>query len=193
VALLILLTPSLAAGLISAERETGGWQLLQMTPLSAGTIVRGKLLSVAWPVFLVLAATLPGYGVMIYLEPTLAPQVQRVLICLALMAVFAVLLGAAVSSMFRHTAAATTGAYVTLLALCAGTMLFWLGQDAPFGHSTVQAALTINPLAAALAAANTPGFTQYELLPANWWFLGGACVVLAAFLLVRTWQLTRPQ
>src|SRR5262249_46346486 len=101
VALLILLTPSLAAGRISSERESGGWQLLQMTPLSAGKIVRGKLLSVAWPVFLVLAATLPGYGVMIYLEPTLAPQVQRVLICLVLMAVFAVSLGAAVSSVFR--------------------------------------------------------------------------------------------
>jgi len=49
------------------------------------------------------------------------------------------------------------------------------------------------PLAAALNAANTPGFTQYDLLPANWWFLGIACLALAAFLLVRTWQLTRPQ
>jgi ABC-type transport system involved in multi-copper enzyme maturation permease subunit len=193
VALLILLAPSLAAGLISAERETGGWQLLQMTPLSAGKILRGKLLSAAGPVFLVLAATLPGYGVMIYLEPTLTPQVQRVLACLGLMAVFAVLLGAAVSGVFRHTAAATTAAYLLLLALCAGTLLFWLGRDAPFGHGTVQGALLVNPLAAALHAANTPGFTEYALLPANWWFLGGACLALTAFLLGRTWQLTRPQ
>ena len=41
---------------LSSERETGGWQLLQMTPLSAGAILRGKLLSVAWPLFLVLLA-----------------------------------------------------------------------------------------------------------------------------------------
>lgn len=193
VALIILLTPSLAAALISGERESGGWQLLQMTPLSAGAIMRGKLMSVAWPVFLVLCATLPGYVVMTYLDPTLWPQVQRVLICLGLMALLAVLLGTAVSSLFRHTAAATTGAYVVLLTLCAGTLLFWLGRDAPFGHRTVETALLINPLAAALNAAGTPGFTNYDLLPLHWWLVGGACVALVVFLFIRIWQLTRPQ
>jgi hypothetical protein len=34
---------------------------------------------------------------------------------------------------------------------------------------------------------------RYDLLPANWWFLGSACLVLLAFLSFRTWQLTRPQ
>jgi hypothetical protein len=48
------------------------------------------------------------------------------------------------------------------------------------------------PLAAALNASQTPEFTRYDLLPANWWFLGGACLVLLAFLYFRTWQLTRP-
>src|SRR5262249_42153967 len=156
IALLVLLTPSLASGLISSERETGGWQLLQMTPLSAGAILRGKLLSVAWPLFLVLCATLPGYVVLIALEPELAPRVLRVLACLGLTAVFAVLLGAAVSSLFRHTAVATTVAYLALLAVCAGPLLFWLGRDAPFGHRTVEAVLTVNPLAAALNASNNP-------------------------------------
>ena len=193
VSLLILITPSLASGLISAEREAGGWELLQMTPLSAAAILAGKLLSVAWPVFLVLCATLPGYAVMTYVEPALSFQVPRVLVCLVLLAAFAVLLGAALSSVFRHTAVATTAAYSVVLALCAGTLLFWLGRDAPFGHRTVQAALTVNPLAAALNAADAPGFAEYDLLPANWWFLTGACVALAAFLLARTWQLTRPQ
>jgi ABC-type transport system involved in multi-copper enzyme maturation permease subunit len=192
-ALVVLLAPSLTSGLISSERESGGWQLLQMTPLSAGAILRGKLLSVVWPLFLVLCATLPGYVVLIALEPALTQQVLRVLLCLGLTAAFAVLLGAAVSSLFRHTAVATTVAYAALLAVCAGPMLFWLGRDAPFGHRTVQAVLTINPLAAALSASNSPGFTRYDLLPANWWFLAGACVALAAFLFVRTWQLTRPR
>src|SRR5581483_6944725 len=114
-ALLVLLTPSLASGLISSERETGGWTLLQMTPVSPGAIVRGKLLSVAWPLFLVLCATLPGYLVMITLEPEQLWPVLRVLSCLALTAVFAVLLGAAVSSLFRNTAAATAVAYLALL------------------------------------------------------------------------------
>jgi hypothetical protein len=192
-ALLVLLTPSLASGLISSERESGGWQLLQLTPLSAGTILRGKLFSVAWPLFLVLAATLPGYVVLIALKPDLLRQVLQVLSCLGLTAVFAVLLGAAVSSLFRHTAAATTVAYLALLAVCVGPLLVWLGRDAPFGHRTVEMALTVDPVAAALNASNTPGFTAYDLLPANWWVLGSACLGLLAFLFLRTWQLTQPQ
>ncbi|MFO0841320.1 MAG: ABC transporter permease subunit [Gemmataceae bacterium] len=192
-ALLVLLAPSLASGLISSERETGGWQLLQMTPLSPGAILRGKLLSVAWPLFLVLCATLPGYVVMIAIQPELTRQVLRVLACLGLTAAFAVLLGAAVSSLFRQTAVATAAAYLALLSVCAGPLLFWLGRDAPFGHRAVEAVLTVNPLAAALHASHTPGFMRYDLLPANWWFLGGACLTLLAFLAFRTWQLTRPQ
>jgi ABC-type transport system involved in multi-copper enzyme maturation permease subunit len=192
-ALLVLLTPSLASGLISVERETGGWQLLQSTPLSAGAILRGKLLSVAWPLFLVLSATLPGYVVMIAIEPERTQQVLRVLSCLGMTAVFAALLGAAVGSLFRHTATATTVAYLTLLAVCAGPLLFWLGRDAPFGHRAVEIVLTVDPLAAALNASNNIAFTRYDLLPANWWFLVGACLLLLAFLFFRTWQLTRPQ
>jgi ABC-type transport system involved in multi-copper enzyme maturation permease subunit len=192
-ALLVLLTPSLASGLISLERETGGWQLLQSTPLSAGAILRGKLLSVAWPLVLVLSATLPGYVVMIAIEPEQTQQMLRVLGSLGMTAVFAVLLGAAVGSLFRHTATATTVAYLTLLAVCAGPLLFWLGRDAPFGHRMVEIVLTVDPLAAALNASNNIAFTRYDLLPANWWFLAGACLVLLAFLFFRTWQLTRPQ
>jgi hypothetical protein len=108
-------------------------------------------------------------------------------------ALFAVLLGAAVSSLFRHTAAATTASYLALLVVCAGPLLFWLGRDAPFGHRTVEIVLTADPLAAALKASNTPGFTRYDLLPANWWFLAAACVALMALLFIRTWQLTRPR
>ncbi|MBI1915569.1 MAG: ABC transporter permease subunit [Planctomycetes bacterium] len=193
VALLILFAPSLAAGLVSAERESGTWQLLMMTPLSPGTILRGKLLSVAWPLLLLLCATLPGYIVMMTIKPELIHQVRRVVICLGLTAVFAVLLSAAVSTLFRSTAAATTASYLSLLAVCGGPLLVWLGREAPFGHPTVEAVLTIDPVAAALQASATPGFARYELLPANWWIIGSACVALLVILAVRTWQLYRPE
>jgi ABC-type transport system involved in multi-copper enzyme maturation permease subunit len=193
VALLILFAPSLAAGLVSSERESGSWQLLRMTPLSAGVILRGKLLSVAWPLLLLLGATLPGYVVLMTVEPTLVYRVQRVVVCLALTAVFAVLLSAAISTLFRSTAAATTTAYLALLAVCAGPLLIWLGSEAPFGHATVQAVLTVDPVAAALQASHTKGFKDYELLPATWWIIGSACVGMLLMLIVRTWQLCRPE
>lgn len=192
VALLILFAPSLAAGLVSAERESGTWQLLRMTPLSPGKVLRGKLLSVAWPLLLLCSATLPGYLVMMSIKPALIYQAQRVVACLAITGLFAVLFSATMSTFFRSTAAATTASYLGLLALCFGPLLIWLGRDAPFGHATVEAVLTINPVAAALQAAETPGFAAYELLPANWWVMGAACVVLLVVLRVRTWQLCRP-
>jgi hypothetical protein len=193
VALLILFSPSLAAGLVSAERESGTWQLLRMTPLSPGAILRGKLLSVAWPLLLLLCATLPGYVVMMTVKPTLVHQVQRVVACLALTAVFAVLLSACASTLFRSTAAAMTASYLVLLAVCGGTLLVWLGREAPFGHSTVEAFLAVNPVAAALQASDTPGFASYALLPANWWIIGSACVALLLLLRLRVWQLYRPE
>jgi ABC-type transport system involved in multi-copper enzyme maturation permease subunit len=193
IALLILFAPSLAGGLVSSERESGTWQLLRMTPLRPGAILRGKLMSVAWPLVLLLGATLPGYVVMMTIKPALVPQVERVVICLALTAVFAVLVSAAASTLFRSTAAAMTASYVALLAVCVGPMLVWLGREAPFGHATVEAALSINPVAAALQASDTPGFAQYQLLPLNWWIIGSACVALLAFLGLRTWQLCRPE
>ncbi len=59
-ALIVLFTPSLASGLISSERESGSWELLRMTPLSASRIVRGKLLSVVWTLLILLSKATPA-------------------------------------------------------------------------------------------------------------------------------------
>jgi hypothetical protein len=193
VALIVLVTPSLAGGLISSERESGGWELLRMTPLSATAIVAGKLMSVLWTVVLILFATLPGYLVVTAIKPELWGQVYRVLICLALTGLFAMLLSAAMSSLFRRTAVATATSYALLVCICGGTMLVWMGRGAPFGHRMVEAVLTINPLAAALGMINVGGFAHYQLLPANWWFTGYASALFFLILMLRTWHLARPQ
>src|SRR5262249_4100012 len=131
--------------------------------------------------------------VMMLVDPTEIYRVGRVIACLALTGVFAVLLSAAISTLFRSTAAATTASYLALLAVCIGPLLVWLGRGAPFGHAAVEAVLCVDPVAAALQAAATPGFVQYELLPANWWIIGSACVALLGVLAVRTWRLCRPE
>jgi hypothetical protein len=48
-------------------------------------------------------------------------------------------------------------------------------------------------VAAALRAAETPGFAAYRLLPGNWWLMGAASVALLLFLWVRVRQLYRPE
>jgi hypothetical protein len=109
-----------------------------------------------------------------------------------LTAAFAVLVSAAASTLFRSTATSMIVSFIALLTICMGPLLFWLGREAPWGHSTVQAALSIDPVAAALQAAQTPNFTQYDLLPLNWWIIGTACLALIVFISARTWQLCRP-
>lgn len=222
VALVVLITPALAAGLISGERESGGWQLLQTTPLSVFQIVWGKLLSVILTLLLVLCGTLPGYVVMVYIEPGMRLQVERVVICLAATAGFAMLVSAATGSLFRRTAPATAAAYVVLLAICAGPLLVWMGRDAPFGRSTVEAALVINPVAAALSVISDPkerlgegagvpppgpaagelqeapttgtlGFRNYNLIPGNWYFMGIASALALGVLMAQTRRISRPQ
>jgi ABC-type transport system involved in multi-copper enzyme maturation permease subunit len=193
VALVILITPSLSAGLLSSERESRGWQLLRASPISVASVVWGKLLSVILPLLLILCATLPGYVVMVYIEPGMAMQIQRVVVCLAATAVFAMLLSAAIGSLFTRTAAATAAAYGALFSVCGIPLLIWMGRDAPFGHSTVEAALRINPVAAALSVIRLHGFQTYALIPANWWFLGVSSVLSLCVLLGQTYRISRPQ
>jgi len=195
VTLVILITPSLASGLISTEIESRSWQLLQMTPLSPLRIVRGKLLSVAMTLGLILLATLPGYAVLMVIDDAMWPVILRVLVSLALTAAMALMISAAVSSCVANTAASTAIAYTLLIGQCIGTLLFWLGEGAPFGRDMVERVLTVNPLAGALNLIEAPGFEshRYQLIPANWWIIGGICVAAALVLTVRTWQLTRPR
>ena len=142
---------------------------------------------------LILCATLPGYLVMVYIEPGMELQVKRVVICLAATAVFAMLLSAAVGSLFVRTAPATSAAYAAMLSICTLPLLIWLGRDAPFGHSTVEAALSINPVASALSVIRMPGFQNYTLIPANWWFLGLSSMISLLVLIGQTFRITRPQ
>ena len=193
VALLVLITPSLASGLISTERESGGWPLLQMTTMSVFSILWGKLLSVLLTLLLVLCATLPGYLVIVYIDPGMRSQIQRVVICLLATAGFAMLLSAAIGSLFRRTASATAASYAALLVVCGAPLLVWLGRDAPFGHDTVENALMINPIAAALSVIRLAGFTDYQLIPGNWWFLGISSAVSLLVLVVQTRRISRPQ
>ncbi|MEX1223761.1 MAG: hypothetical protein WEA31_04355, partial [Pirellulales bacterium] len=138
-------------------------------------------------------ATLPGYALMMVIKPILRQQVLYVLFSLVLTAAFAIILSTTISSFFRRTAPATITAYAILIGLCGGTTLVWLGRDAPFGHAVVENVLRFNPMLAALSIIETPGFENYNLVPANWWIIGGATLLLLVVLHIQTWRLTRPE
>ncbi len=192
IALLIVLGPSLASGLIAGEVESGGWQLLRMTSMSTLRIVNGKLMSVAWTMLLILLATVPGYAVMMWIQPATIGQVQRVLISLGIATMMIVLVSACISAFCRSAAVATATSYGVLLAMFAGTFLVWLARGKPFGPIFVERVLSLNPTAAALAEIRVPGFESLNLTPISWWI--GLCVSALCLLLlsIRTWHLARP-
>ncbi len=192
VALIVLLTPGLAASMIAGEMETGSWNLLRVTPMGPGKILRGKLISVVLTLALLLCATLPGYAVIMLIQPNLQAQVQQVIVCLILAALLAMLISATVSSFFRSTAVATTVAYGILISLFAGTMLVWVNLDAPFGHSVVERTLQFNPLAAALSAIEANGFQNFNLIPSAWWISSILCGLLLIVLYFRVRRLSQP-
>lgn len=192
VGLIVLLTPGLASAMIAGEMEGGSWNLLRVTPLSPGKILRGKLMSVLLTLALLLCATLPGYAVIMLIKPVLQEQVVQVLKCLVLAAILSMLISATVSSFFKTSAIATTVSYGILILIFGGTMLVWMNRDAPFGHEFVQSALRLNPMAAALNAMQADGFQGYDLIPATWQYTGAACAVLLVILYLRVFRLTKP-
>jgi ABC-type transport system involved in multi-copper enzyme maturation permease subunit len=192
VALIVLLTPGLAAGMIAGEMESGSWQLLRVTPMSAARIVRGKLISVMLTLGLLLCATLPGYAVIMLIQPNLQAQVQQVIVSLILAALLSMLVSATVSSFFRSTAVATTVAYSILLTLFVGTLLVWVNLDAPFGHVLVENTLRLNPMAAALGAIEADGFATFNLIPSAWWIGTLICSGLLIVLYLRVRRLSQP-
>ena len=190
--LLLLVGPSLGANLISAEVESGGWQVLRTTPFSPLRIVLGKVMSVVWTMLLVLLATLPGYAVMSFIEPAMSGQISNVILSLLVAVAMVVSISACVSSFCKTTAVATATSYGLLLLLFAGTLLVWLARGKPFGPIFVERILFFNPAAAALSELNTDGFAQYDLTPGSWWtggILSGICLFV---LTVKIWRMTRP-
>ena len=137
-------------------------------------------------------ATAPGYVVMIYIKPAMWLQVQQVMICLLLTVAYTLTLSAAFGSFFSRTATSTVAVYVMLMALFLGPLLIWLGREAPFGQTVVEAALAINPMGAALSVIAMPGFAQYELIPLSWWMAGAVSLIAFGTLGVRTFRLMLP-
>lgn len=193
VMLIVLMTPGLAGGMIAGEIESGGWALLRVTPLGPGRILRGKLISVCITLALLLCATLPGYAIIMLIQPSLREQVFQVLVSLVMAALVSMLIGATVSSFFRTTAAATTVAYAVLISLFAGPMLVWMNRNAPFGHPLVEGVLMFNPMAAALNAMRVPGFESYVLIPGAWQVAAALCGVLLTVLYLRIRHLSRAE
>ncbi|NUN93284.1 MAG: hypothetical protein HUU04_05840 [Verrucomicrobiae bacterium] len=151
VLVVVLLTPALLAGAVTAEVEERQFDLLRQTPLRARTILLGKSFSAGLLVLLLLVAGAPMWWMLAYLENY---QWAGTLISLAVVGAtlfFASAASLACSAAARATAAATAFAFALICLVAFGSLIPLL-MGPVLSASWRHAILSWNPFAAGLQA-----------------------------------------
>jgi ABC-type transport system involved in multi-copper enzyme maturation permease subunit len=149
--LICFIVPGLTAASIAGERERQTLVPLQVTLLSARSIVVGKLLASLAFVVLLIVATLPLVGVSFLLGGVSAAEVAKGVGMVLVVAVALAALGVACSTVLRRTQTATVTAYGLTLALVVGTFIVYGAQrvaDQRTSGTTEPVVLALNPFAA---------------------------------------------
>jgi len=149
--LILLLAPAFVSGAITIEREQRTHEMLVASPLSAGEIVRGKLIAVVSFVVLLLTASLPLASISLLVGGVSPAAIVASYTALALSALLYCAIGLFWSAVARNTPTATALTYGTVIALFALTGL----ASATGGILFLQSAFT----------SPTPGWSTVPTLP----------------------------
>jgi ABC-type transport system involved in multi-copper enzyme maturation permease subunit len=165
--LIVLVAPLVSSGSITEERNSGTMLLLRITPVSAWTMVMGKMKAAFMYVLIFLISSLPVLFALTYLETEAAYwRIGAWVITLLLSALVFTLGGLFASTFMSTTAAATALSYTFAFALSVVTLSVLL-----FGErisATVQTVfLTLNPLVAAIQITSDEWFAEYPMLFGN--------------------------
>jgi ABC-type transport system involved in multi-copper enzyme maturation permease subunit len=195
--------PSLTAPAISAEIETGTFEMLRLTPLKGRQIFWGKFLPAYAAALLPIAAMLPAYGTICFVNAAYVQYTLAVLPVVLLAMTFCCVLGLACSAFTRNSARATVIAYILVTALFvlpaiawwagdAGLidnqrLLGWLSLPSPLvmGLSVVPASVAAHAQAGSGAA--SVGF----ILVPHEYLIGGLCIALLLLSRLRLANLLR--
>ena len=130
IALVTLVVPSLSTASVSGEIENGTFELLRLTPLSSDSIFWGKLIPSLPPALLPMAALLPAYLALVFIDPSYMPHLMRIgpVVLLDLLAMC--ILGLTCSTWLGNTARATVAAYALAASLVILPMLIWWAGEA---------------------------------------------------------------
>lgn len=150
-ALICFIVPGLTAGAVSGERERQTLVPLQITLLSARSIVVGKLLASLAFVVLLVTAALPFLSVSFLLGGVSLTEVVKGTAMVLAVAVVVAALSLACSSVVRRTQTATVTAYGLVGMLVVGTVVVYGAQrtfDDGLTGTTKPTILILNPFAA---------------------------------------------
>lgn len=151
IALVALVVPSLCTGSISSELENGTFELLRLTPLSAGRIFWGKLIPALIPALLPMIALIPAYAALVFIDPAYMPHLRAIAPVVFLSVLMMCILGLTCSAWAGNTARATVAAYLISSVLVVGPVLIWWASEAQLlSISTARWFTLFSPLAIAL-------------------------------------------
>ena len=151
--ILLLVTPSLSAGVISGERQTDNLDLLLTTQMTPMRIVTGKLYSAAWMLGVVFCSALPALLIPLIYGGISVFATILLLFMFFLESVYLLLVGLFSSSFGRSAMRSSALAYGLEAALCIGTALAAVLARplASSGNNVTAYLLVLNPVASFLA------------------------------------------
>lgn len=119
--LLMFIVPAVTASSISGERERQTLDLMLTTRMSAGQIVRGKLMSALSTLLLLILSSFPAVAMVFVYGGITWLDVFSLILCYVTVAFFAGSIGICFSAALKRSTISTVVTYGTLIAVVAGT------------------------------------------------------------------------
>lgn len=119
--LLLLVVPAVTAGAVSGEKERQTLEILLTTKLTAGSIIRGKLLASISMMLLLAFSSLPVIALVFSIGGITLRDIAEFLLLILETAVYLGSIGIFFSVALKKSTSATVATYGTLLFLCLGT------------------------------------------------------------------------
>ncbi len=190
--LILLVGPAMTSGAISADRESGVWDLMRSTRLSSLRIVWGKFQASVLPLVLLSLSVAPALLVLTCFDRGYWPNVLGVLAVVGLTVLLVSTAGLMFSSVFSRTATATAWTYGLVIALTAGSVLVLLDAEG-FSQQFTRTVFLMNPLTAAMDAAGALSLQKYDLVNSHMKIMGLASAAMVLVSVARVFHLRRPK
>lgn len=194
VTLIILIGPATASGAISADRETGVWDLMRTTRLPSWRILSGKFQASVIPLLLLAAATAPALLILQYVARevglNLWPGIIKVFCIVGMTILFVSTAGMLFSSFFSRTSTATAWTYALVVTMGLATLLVLLRKE-HLSERFIEMVFLTNPIAAAMDAAGNEAMQKYDLVFRHLKIMGIATATMFVVASVRVFQLRR--
>ena len=190
VVLVVFIGPAMSGGALCGDRETGVWDLIRATRISSWRIVTGKFQASVIPLLLLTIATLPSLGIMVYFRIESTMAVVKPLAVVGMTIAFVSSAGMFFSGLCSKTSVASAWTYAVMIGITMGSLLVLLAGDA-MSDWFIRCILLVNPVAAAMDAAESPAMDGYNLWIPHLKIMAVATIAMMFVSIVRVYQLRR--